>query len=507
MDQVIGSTYLSVGQSVVLAPEVFLATALCGLWVLSSGRFTSRINDYISLSMRLTAVSIIFSFTCLSANQSEVILLHDLVIINFYTQAVKLLCVAGVFPIVFGYVQRHGKAPVQSQLLMVTAVFFGFVLVSANSLLTAYLRIEGLSIMLYVLAGASRSHGSSEAGLKYYGAGAAISAILLLGMTLTYQGAQSFELATVSTLLWGGDVSVSLAVGLRLVTLALFMKLAAVPGHVWAPDVYEGVDLSVTAFFATVSKMLVFAMTARLIYGCLGLASGAFAEYNTVVMAGLATASIAIGCFGALGQVTFKRFIAYASVNQIGFLLIGLAVQSNAGIQRTLHYLVVYMVAGLALFAALFAIESYGLEVRYLSDLSVAFHRGAVGPVLLAFVAVLSMAGLPPFAGFFGKYALWAVLIDGIQSSTTLESRALSVLLRTSVLTSLFSMYYYLRVLKVSVFDRTDAMTSLPAISGLTLSVSRAVSGAILTVWAGLLPLFADLSAVELIVQGALING
>ena len=281
------------------------------------------------------------------------------------------------------------------------------------------------------------------------------------------------------------------------------MKLAAVPGHVWAPDVYEGVPTSVTAFFATVSKMMVFAFTARFIYGCLGVSAGDFITQNSIAITLIAAVSIAVGCFGALGQVTFKRFIAYASINQIGFLLIGLAVGSEAGIQRTLHYLVVYMAAGVALFAALLGIESYGLQVRYLSDLAGAFHRGANGPVLLAFIAVLSMAGLPPFAGFFGKYALWAVLIGGIQTAvSSLESVALSGLMATSVLTSLFSMYYYLRVLKATVFDRTDALVALPKTAGLALSVSGIAVGSIITLWAFILPLFADLAVLDLIHAG-----
>jgi NADH-quinone oxidoreductase subunit N len=498
--------HTSTGHWVVLAPEIFLAAALCAVWVVSSGRFTSRIHDLINLTVGLTAVATVFSIAWLLVHQSSVVLFHDLVVVNLYTQAVKLFALLGVLPAVLGHVQRANRAPVQNRLLMITSLFFGMGLVSSNSLLTAYLNIEGLSIMLYVLAGASRSHGSSEAGLKYYGAGAAISAVLLLGLALTYQGAQAFELAEISAILWNGSESPTLTTGLRLVALSLLMKLATVPGHVWAPDVYEGVELSVTAFFATVSKVFVFAFAARLVYGCLGLATSATAAQNTVALALMAAASILIGCFGALGQITFKRFIAYASINQIGFLLIGLSTNTLAGIQATLHYLAVYMVAGVALFAALFAIERSGLQARYLSDLSTAFRHGAGGPVLLAFVAVLSMAGLPPFAGFFGKYALWAVLIDAIQNPlSSAEGFALSVLLFTSVLTSLFSMYYYLRVLKVAVFDQTDASGAVD--STISLSATGVTAGAVLTAWSVLIALFADMGAVELIAAGALVTG
>jgi NADH-quinone oxidoreductase subunit N len=495
------------GQFAALAPELFLAAALCGLWLMASGRFSPRFHDYSSITVSLTAVATVFSVLWLYYNQSEVILFDGLVVINLYTQAVKLLCILGVLPMVLGYVQRHNKTPVQSQLLMITALFFMLALVSSNSLLTAYLNIEGLSIMLYVLAGAARTHGSSESGLKYYGAGAAISAILLFGVALVYHGAHSFELAEIATILWNGSETVALATGLRLVALALLMKLAAVPGHVWAPDVYEGVPMSVTAFFATVSKMMVFAFAVRFICGCLNLSSSSFLSQNTVALSLIAAVSIAIGCFGALGQVTFKRFIAYASINQIGFLLIGLAVGSDAGIQRTLHYLVVYMAAGVALFAVLLGIESYGLQIRYLSDLAGAFHRGANGLVILAFVAVLSMAGLPPFAGFFGKYALWAVLISGIQAAgSLLEGVMLSVLMATSVLTSLFSMYYYLRVLKATVFDRTEDLVAPPKAEGLTLSASGVVVGSVLTLWVFILPLLTDLSVLNLIQAGVAVT-
>ncbi len=115
-------------------------------------------RNYVSLSIGLTAAATGFTLLWLAFNQSEVILFHDLIAVNFYTQAVKLFCLLGVLPLVLGYVQRHGHAPVQTQLLMTTAVFFMLALVSSNSLLTIYLNIEGLSIMLYVLAGSSRSH-------------------------------------------------------------------------------------------------------------------------------------------------------------------------------------------------------------------------------------------------------------------------------------------------------------------------------------------------------------
>lgn len=359
----------TVGQFVVLAPELFLASALCGLWLMASGRFSARFHDYSALAVGLTAMAAALTGVWLYNNASDVTLFNDFVVVNFYTQAVKLVCLLGVLPVILGYAQRHDRTPVQTQLLMLTSVFFMLALVSSNSLLTAYINIEGLSIVLYVLAGAARTHGSSEAGLKYYGAGAAISAVLLFGVALVYHGAGSFTLADIAGLLWNDNVAPALAVGLRLVVLALLMKLAAVPGHVWAPDVYEGVPTIVTAFFATVSKMMVFAFAARLIYGCLGLASGSFAAHNSTALALVAAVSIAIGCFGALGQITFKRFIAYASINQIGFLLIGLAVGSAAGITRSLHYLAVYMVAGVALFAALLTIEGSGLQARYLSEI------------------------------------------------------------------------------------------------------------------------------------------
>lgn len=500
-------TDASAGQLVVLAPELFLASALCGLWLMASGRFSPRFHDFTSVTIGLTAAAVGLTTVWLYNYQSEVTLFGDLLVVNMYTQAVKLLGLLGVLPVVLGYAQRHDQTPVQTQLLMTTALFFMLMLVSSNSLLTAYLNIEGLSIMLYVLAGAARTHGSSESGLKYYGAGSAISAILLAGVALAYHGAHSFELAEIATILWNGSEAVALVVGLRLFALALLMKLAAVPGHVWAPDVYEGVPTSVTAFFATVSKLMVFAFTVRFIYGCLGLSVADFGAQNGVALAVISAVSIAVGCFGALGQVTFKRFIAYASINQIGFLLIGLAVGSEAGVQSTLHYLVVYMAASVALFAALLGLESYGLQSRYLSDLTAAFHRGAVGPVLLAFIAVLSMAGLPPFAGFFGKYALWAVLIGGIQSrASSTEGVALSLLMATSVVTSLFSMYYYLRVLKTTVFDRTDDLVALPKTGGLTISASGVAVGVVITLWAFVLPLFTDLSVLDLVHAGVAVT-
>lgn len=481
------------GQLVVLAPEILFGLAICGLWLVASGGCTqTRFNKFVLDTIAAVSAVLILTGLWLYVGGSLSIVTFDgLLVVNIYTQVFKLIALLGILPFVLFYTQDHDQKPVQTQLLSLSRVFFMMTLVSSNSLLTTYLNIEGLSIMLYSMAGVSRTHGASEAGLKYYGAGAAISAILLFGVALTFYGAGSFQFVDIMNMIWNGSANLSLIIGIRLVILALLMKLAAVPGHVWTPDVYEGVPTVVTAFFATISKMMVFVFTVRPIFACLSVTLGDLSIMDSVLLCLIAGLSILLGCFGALGQVSFKRFIAYASINQIGFLLIGLATNTLGGLTRSLHYLLVYMVSGVALFGALMTIERYGLKARRFSDLMVAYQKGANGPVILAFVAVLSMAGLPPFAGFFGKYALWAALINRMTNSlTAVERLSFSTLLGVSVATSLFSMYYYLRVLKVAVFDQSSV--SLEHKVSFPLPIYGLTFGILLTVWAAPLAWLSD---------------
>jgi len=491
------------GQYVVLAPEILFSLSICILWLLASrGCTQARFNQSVLDTLSLVGALLIFSGSWLYVGGSlSIVTFEGMLVMNIYTQVFKLIALLGILPFILFYTQDHDQKPVQTQLLSLSRVFFMMTLVSSNSLLTTYLNIEGLSIMLYSMAGMSRTHGASEAGLKYYGAGAAISAILLLGVALTFYGAGSFQFSDIMSSIWAGSDNLSLIVGLRLTILALLMKLAAVPGHVWTPDVYEGVSTVVTAFFATISKMMVFVFVVRPIFACLSVTMGELSIMDSVLLSLIAGLSILLGCFGALGQISFKRFIAYASINQIGFLLIGLATNTFAGLTRSLHYLLVYMVAGVALFGALMTIERYGLKARRLTDLMVAYQKGAVGPVILAFVAVLSMAGLPPFAGFFGKYALWTALINRMmRAATALERLSFSALLGVSVATSLFSMYYYLRVLKVAVFDQSGTVSSSKL--SFPLPIYGLTFGALLIIWAAPLSWLSDSTLVHATLLG-----
>ncbi|MGZ4849836.1 MAG: NADH-quinone oxidoreductase subunit N [Candidatus Bathyarchaeia archaeon] len=496
----------SYGQFVVLAPEVFFGLCLCGLWLLASGGCPPvRFNKYVLDTIALVGAALLLTCLWLYIGGSLSLVTFDgLLVVNLYTQAFKLIALLGILPWILFYTQDYDQKPVQTQLLTLSRVFFMMTLVSSNSLLTAYLNIEGLSIMLYSMAGMARTHGASESGLKYYGAGATISAILLFGAALTFHGAGSFQFVDIANVIWNDTTNLSLIVGLRLFILALLMKLAAVPGHVWTPDVYEGVPTIVTAFFATISKLMVFAFAVRPIFACLSVTFGDMSTLDAILLSLISGLSILLGCLGALGQISFKRFIAYASINQIGFLLIGLSVNTIAGLTRSLHYLLVYMVAGVALFGSIMTIERYGLKARRFTDLMIAYQKGAVGPVILAFVAVLSMAGLPPFAGFFGKYALWAALIDTMMGSSTATLRVtFSALLGVSVATSLFSMYYYLRVLKVAVFDQAGTVSHTEL--AFPVPIYGLMFGVLLTVWALPLSWLSDSTLTYAVVMGVML--
>jgi NADH-quinone oxidoreductase subunit N len=320
-------------------------------------------------------------------------------------------------------------------LLTLTAMVGAGIMLSARDLTVFYLGVELLSISSYVLAAFNRdSQRSSEAGLKYFMLGALASGLMLYGMSLIYGFAGSTDYAVISQ----AEVSVGLLFGMVLLICGLAFKASAAPFHMWTPDVYQGGPSSVVALFATAPKL-----AAVMVFA--GLMMGPFANHHQYwgdVIAIIAAASMIVGALGALLQQNLKRLLAYSSIANVGFALIGLAAGTQQGYQATLIYMLIYSVTALGLFALVLAMRREDGMVEAVSELAgLARTRPVIGMAVSALV--FSVAGMPPLFGFLGKLAVF---------QAGLEANLLWLVL-VGVLAAVVSLGYYLRILKVMWFD------------------------------------------------------
>jgi NADH-quinone oxidoreductase subunit N len=308
----------------------------------------------------------------------------------------------------------------------------------AANLLTVFMAIELLSIPLYVLCGIARPRqDSEESAMKYFLLGAFASGFLVFGIALTYGATGQLSLDGIARAAAGGAAdSQLLLAGAALMLVGLGFKIAAAPFHMWTPDVYEGAPTSVTAFMATATKAAGFAAIVRVF--TLGLAP--IATSWQPVFAVLSALTMLVGNLAALTQTNLKRMLAYSSIAHAGYLLMGLAAGGPEGVQAVLFYLAAYGVTTLAAFAAMTAARD-SVEDQTIESYA-GFAKRKSGWAIVMAVAMLSMIGIPPTAGFAGKYFLF-------QSAISVGLIPLAII---GVLTSVIGAYYYLRVIVVMFF-------------------------------------------------------
>ena len=326
-------------------------------------------------------------------------------------------------------------------LILLAAVGMG-VMVSATDLLTLYVGLELNSLAAYVLASFARNDGrSAEAGLKYFVLGALASGILLFGMSLLYgfTGTTGFDAIGKAM---AGDISMGLLFGLVFVLSGLAFKISAAPFHMWTPDVYEGAPTPVTAFFASAPKVAATALLIRITIEAFGNQVVAWQQILIVV----ALMSIIIGAVGAIGQQNLKRLLAYSSINNIGFLLIGLAAGTEQGVAATLVYLAIYVAMTLGGFACVMQLKGRDGETKEgMADIA---GLSKTRPFLAASFAIFmfSLAGIPPLFGFWGKLVVFNAAI----------AAGLFPLAIIGVAASVIGAYYYLKVIKTMYFDEAN---------------------------------------------------
>ena len=314
------------------------------------------------------------------------------------------------------------------------------VMVSATSLISLYVGLELQSLAAYVLASYRRTdERSAEAGLKYFVLGALASGILLYGISLLYGFTGTTNFTGIAAAFARGAPTLGLLFGLVFLLAGLAFKISAVPFHMWTPDVYEGAPTPVTAFFASAPKVAAVLLATRVCLQALGPATDAWRQI--VIFAALA--SIFLGAVGAFGQTNIKRLLAYSSINNVGFALIGLAAAGPRGASSVLFYMAVYIVMTLGAFlCVLWMRDEEGRPIETIASLSgLAQTRPAYAWALSAFM--WSLAGIPPFFGFWPKLLVFRAAIDS-------GYVALAV---AGILGTVIGAYYYMKVIKVMFMD------------------------------------------------------
>jgi NADH-quinone oxidoreductase subunit N len=357
------------------------------------------------------------------------------------------------------------------------------VMVSANNFLVVYLGLELMSLSLYALVAMRRDHGvSTEAAMKYFVLGALASGFLLYGLSMMYGATRSLEINEVFNAIGTGRINATvLTFGVVFIVAGLAFKLGAVPFHMWVPDVYQGAPTAVTLLIGGAPKLAAFAITIRLLVeGLLGLA----VDWQQMLMV-LAVGSLVIGNLAAIAQTNFKRMLAYSTISQMGFMLLGLTagvvggntLSAGNAYSSSMFYIVTYVLTTLGTFGTIMFLSRQGFESEEIADLAGLAKRAPwLAGVMTLFM--FSLAGVPPMVGFYAKLAI-------LQALVTTNVTGYIVLAVVAVVLSLIGAYYYLRIVKVMYFDQpTDASRPLQS-NGV--SVLLALNGAAVLVF-GMLP-------------------
>lgn len=341
------------------------------------------------------------------------------------------------------YFARAGHyRPEYPVLILFNATGMGL-MASASDLVTLYIGLELSSLASYVLASFARDDmRSAEAGLKYFVLGALASGILLYGMSLVYgfAGTTDYEVIRVA---FAGEFGTGALFGVVFVLAGLAFKVAAVPFHMWTPDVYEGAPTPVTAFFASAPKIAAVVVLARITFEPFGGQVDAWRQI--VIFAALA--SIVLGALGAIGQQNLKRLLAYSSINNVGFILIGIAAATPAGASATLTYLAIYAAMTLGSFAALLILQDeHGRPLETFTDITGLSARSPALAWCLLFL-MFSLAGIPPLFGFWAKFVVFQAAVEA----------DLIALAAIGIAASVIGAFYYIKFVKVMFFDDASA--------------------------------------------------
>ncbi len=428
-----------------ILPEVILALGAIALMMVAAfgGRRSVGATSWGAVALLVAAAVSLFGSPMTAGPQFGGLIVAD----GFGVFGKMLVYGAAATAIIaaHGWFERGFEHGAEYPVLVLFAVVGMSVMVSATSLMSLYVGLELSSLSAYVLASYRRTDDrSAEAGLKYFLLGALASGILLYGISLLYGFTGSVSFAGISAAFARDGVSsIGLLFGLVFVLAGMAFKVSAVPFHMWTPDVYEGAPTPVTALFASAPKVAAVLLATRL---CLDALGPAIDQWRQIMIVA-ALASIAVGAIAAYGQTNIKRLLAYSSINNVGFALIGLVAGGQRGASAVLFYMAIYVVMTLGAFLCVLRMKNEaGESVESIDSLS-GLSQTRPGLALALAMFMFSLAGIPPLFGFWPKLLVfWAAVDEGLI--------ALAV---AGIVGTVIGAYYYLKIIKVMYFDAPGA--------------------------------------------------
>jgi len=424
---------------VVMAPELILALGAMALLLLGAvcGEKSAQLVSRCAIAV-LVAAGAALIWT-VPENASA---FHGAFVADAFARFAKIFVLAGAalsLLLAEEYFAEIELSRFELPVLMLLATLGMMLMVSASSFIALYMGLELQSLALYVLAAFNRDNlRSTEAGLKYFVLGALSSGMMLYGISLIYGFTGSVEFSAIAHVLHGAGAGLGVVIGLVFLISGLAFKVSAVPFHMWTPDVYEGAPTPITAYFATAAKVAALALFVR---AMLVPFPDLLHQWRQIVII-ISVLSMALGAIAAIGQSNIKRLMAYSSIGHMGYALLGLAAGTALGTRGVLIYLAIYVFTNIGVFAAIQAMRRGGNAVEQIADLA---GLARTQPLLaLVFSALfLSLAGLPPLAGFFAKFYVFLAAIQA----------GLIVPAVLGVVASAIGLVYYLRLVKVMYFD------------------------------------------------------
>ena len=463
---------------IIVAPEILLLVMACVIAMVDLG-VKSRMRD-LTYWLTMGTLAVVAYFTGQLAVENQTLYAFGGMVVSdpmgnwlkcFATLAMMVCLVYGRPYAADRDMMRGGE--------MFTLAMFAllgiFVMMSGSNFLVIYLGLELLTLCSYALVALRRDHATStEAAMKYFVLGAMASGFLLYGLSMLYGATGSLDIATVFKIVNSGQVKHQVLVfGLVFIVAGLAFKLGAAPFHMWIPDVYQGAPTSVTIMIGSAPELAAFAIAIRLLVeGLLPLAL----DWQQMLMI-MAIGSLAVGNLAAIAQSNLKRMLAYSTIGQMGFVLLGLlsgVVNNNTlsaanAYSSAMFYIVTYVMTTLATFGIILLLAREGFESEEIADLAGLNQRSPLYAGVMA-VCLFSMAGVPPLVGFYAKLAVLQSLIA--------SGQALYIWLAVfAVIMSLIGSFYYLRVVKVMYFDEpiTATTVSAPADVRLVLTLNGAL--------------------------------
>ena len=419
-------------------PEVFISLSIMFLLIL--GVFKKNSSNLIhNLSMIFLLITGILILD--NSFDQKIKLFKGGYIIDYLSSFMKILTILGgvlVLLISTKYLKIFKIFLIEYPILILSSILGMLVMISANDLIVFYIGLELQSLALYVLASFNRDQlKSSESGLKYFVLSALSSGLLLYGCSLIYGFSGSTNFDVISEAM--NSTHFGLTFGIVFILVGLAFKISAVPFHMWAPDVYEGSPTSVTLFFAIVPKIAALTVFIRFLY----VPFVNMIDQWQPILIFLSIASMIFGAVAAIGQNNLKRLIAYSSINHIGYVLAGVSIGTNEGLQSSILYISIYLVMNLGLFSCLLMMKRNDQYFETIDDLSGLSKNHPVLSLSLL-VILFSLAGIPPMAGFFAKFYIFTSVIE----------QSMYFLAIVGLLSTVIAAFYYLKIIKVIYFDK-----------------------------------------------------